>query len=100
MAFSFEQALIEVWRETLVENKRTVQLGDDQFPVRKTAKRGLRQVDFAFEGEEIRALEQNPLTKSKWALMAGSGKKMMQFLQSGRCVANVVNGKVTVYGDR
>jgi hypothetical protein len=32
MALSFEQALIEVWRQTLVENAKTVKLGTDSFP--------------------------------------------------------------------
>jgi len=40
-------------------------------------KRGLRQVDFTFDGNEIRGLEQNPATKSRWAQMAQSGKKVM-----------------------
>ena len=66
-------------------------------PVRRTPKRGLRQVDFEFEGSEIRGLEQNPQTKSRWAQMARSGKKVMQFLSEGRYVANVADGKVTFY---
>ena len=60
-------------------------------------KSGLRQVDFTFEGNEIRGLEQNPQTKSRWAQMARSGKKVMQFLSEGRYMANVVDGKVTFY---
>ena len=47
-----------------------------------------------FEGKEIRGLEQNPQTKSRWAQLARSGKKVMQFLSEGY-VANVVDGKVT-----
>ena len=66
--------------------------------VRRTPKRGLRQVDFVFEGSEIRGLEQNPQTKSRWAQLARSGKNVMQFLTEGRYVANVVDGKVTLYG--
>ena len=97
MKSSFEQALIEVWRQTLVETAKTVELGTKSFPVRRTPKRGLRQVDFDFEGNEIRGLEQNPETKSRWAQMARSGKKVMQFLSEGRYVANVVDGKVTFY---
>jgi hypothetical protein len=100
MKLSFEQALIEVWRQALVENAKTVKLGMDTFPVRRTPKRGLRQVDFVFEGNEIRGLEQNPQTSSRWAQMARSGKKVMQFLSEGRYVANVVDGKVTFYGRR
>lgn len=97
---SFEQALIEVWRQTLVENAKTVQLGTEHYPVRRTPKRGLRQLDFVFDGNEIRGLEQNPKTKSRLAQMARSGKKVMQFLSGGRYVANVVDGKVTFYGGR
>jgi hypothetical protein len=40
MAFSLEQALIEVWRQTLVENAKTVELGSERFPVRRTPKKG------------------------------------------------------------
>jgi hypothetical protein len=54
MKLSLEQALIEVWRQALVENAKSVELGTDRFPVRSTPKRGLRQVDFVFEGKEIR----------------------------------------------
>jgi hypothetical protein len=100
MGLSFEKALIEVWRQSLVEGAKTVVLGSELFPVRRTPKRGLRQVDFTFEGNEIRGLEQNPQTKSRWAQMARSGKKVMQFLSGGRYVANVVDGKVTLYGRR
>jgi hypothetical protein len=98
MGSSFEQALIEVWRQALMENAKTVELGADRFPIRRTPKRGLRQVDFVFEGKEIRGLEQNPQTKSRWAQLARSGKKVMQFLSEGRYVANVVDGKATLYG--
>jgi hypothetical protein len=57
-------------------------------------------VDFMFEDNEIRGLEQNPATRSQWAQMARSGKKVMQFLVEGRYVANVVDGKPTFYGAR
>jgi hypothetical protein len=98
MKLSFEQVLIEVWRQVLVENAKAVELGTERYPVRKTPKRGLRQVDFMFDGNEIRGLEQNPATNSRWSHMARSGKKVMQFLSDGRYVANVVEGKVTLYG--
>jgi hypothetical protein len=88
----------EVWRQALVENAKVVALGTERYSVRRTPKRGLRQVDFVFDGNEIRGLEQNPDTKSRWAQLARSGKKVMQFLSEGRYVANVVDGKVTLYG--
>ena len=98
MDSSFEQTLINVWRQTLVENAKVVVLGTERYPVRRTPKRNLRQVDFEFNGNDIRGLEQNPETKSRWAQMARSGKKVMQFLGGVRYLANVVDGKVTLYG--
>jgi hypothetical protein len=98
MKSSLEESLIEVWRQALVENAKAVNLGGESYPVRRTPKRGLRQVDFTIDGQEIRGLEQNPETKSRWAQLAQSGKKVMQFLSEGRYVANVVDGKVTQYG--
>jgi len=92
MNLSLEQTLIEVWRLTLVENAKTVELGSGRYPVRRTPKRGLRQVDFVFDGNEIRGLEQNPDTRSEWAKLARAGKKVMQFLSEGRYVAVVVDG--------
>ena len=97
---SLDETLIEVWRQALVENAKAVKVGGESYLVRRTPKRGLRQVDFVFDGNEIRGLEQNPDTKSRWAQMARSGKKVMQFLSEGRYVANVVDGKVTLYGRR
>jgi hypothetical protein len=100
MGLSFEQALIEVWRQALVLNADAVELGKNRYAIRRTPKRNLREVDFVVEGKNIRALEQNPETKSRWAQLARSGKKVMQFLSDGRYVANVVDGKVTLYGGR
>jgi len=97
MTSSFDQTLIEVWRQTLVENAMVVELGKERYAVRRTSKHKLRQVDFVFDGTEIRGLEQNPQTRSQWAQLARSGNKVMQFLSEGRYVANVVDGKVTLY---
>jgi hypothetical protein len=100
MNSSFEQTLVDVWRQVLVENADVVVLGTKRYPVHLTPKRHLREVDFEFDGNNIRGLEQNPDTKSRWAQMARSGSKVMQFLRGGRYVANVVDGKVTAYGRR
>jgi hypothetical protein len=100
MNLSFEETLIEVWRQSLVENATVVELDGSRYPVRRTPKRGLRQVDFVFDGTEIRGLEQNPDTKSEWAKLARSGKNVMQFLSEGRYVAVVVDGKAKLYGGR
>jgi hypothetical protein len=45
-------------------------------------------------------IEQNPKTKSRWAAIARSGKKVMQFIQDGQYVAVVADGTVTMYGKR
>lgn len=98
METKLEEVLVAVWRQALVENAKMVELAGRTFPIRRTARRSLRQVDFTFEGQELRGLEQNPDTQSRWAQLARSGKKVMQFLVEGRYVANVVDAKVTLYG--
>ena len=98
MELSFEQTLIEVWRQALSLGVKAVCFGPRIYLVTRTPESGLRQVDFMVDGKDIRGLEQNPGTTSRWAQLARSGKKVMQFLQDGRYVANVVDGKVTVYG--
>lgn len=98
MPSPFEQTLLDVWRQVLVADSPAVVLGAERYPVRQTPARGLRQVDFVVEGKKIRGLEQNPSTNSRWAQMARSGKKVMQFLSGGRYVAVVVDGKAKLYG--
>jgi hypothetical protein len=94
----FKDALLKVWRQSLVENATFVELDGNRYAVRRTPKRGLRQVDFVFESKEIRGLEQNPDTRSEWAKLARSGKKVMQFLSGGRYVAVIVDGHLKLYG--
>jgi hypothetical protein len=91
-----EQVLVDVWRDVLQKRSKSVTLGDQIFIVKRTSG-GLLQIDFAVDGLEIRGLEQNPNTKSKWAEMARSGEKVMQFLREGRYFANVASGRVTIY---
>lgn len=98
MATSLEETLISVWQQALAENARTVKLEDRSFPVRRTSRSRLREVDFQFEGHQLRGLEQNPETASRWAQLARQGKKVMQVLQQRRYIAVVVDGKVQFYG--
>ena len=81
-------------------DQRTVTVGGDSYSVRRTAKSKLAQVDFEFQGEPFRALEQNPKTQSRWAQLARKGEKVMQFLQGGRYVAVVHGGKIFTYGKK
>jgi hypothetical protein len=97
MRDSLQEALISVWRQALVENSPAVQIGGGTYRVKRTSKTKLRQVDFVCEGEEIRGLEQNPASKSRWAEMARDGKKVMQFLFGGAYIANVADGVFMAY---
>ena len=100
MAASLEETLISVSQQALVENARSVQLENQSFPVRRTSRSRLREVDFQFGSYKLRGLEQNPETASRWAQLARQGKKVMQFLQQRRYVAVVVDGKAQFYGHK
>jgi hypothetical protein len=60
----------------------------------------LKQIAFQFDGRAIRGIEQNPVTKSRWAALARLGQKVMQFVENGSYVAVVVEGKIHNYGKR
>jgi hypothetical protein len=100
VAESIEEVLISVWRQALVDGAKRVSVGEETYPVRETARRRLKQVDFRFEGREIRGLEQNPETRSRWAALARRGKKVMQFLEGHRYFAAVADGKIMTYGGK
>ena len=92
-----EEVLISVWRHALVDGAKHVQIRNQRYQVRETTKRRLKQVDLVLEGRQLRGLEQNPDTKSRWAAMARQGKKGMQFLEHGRYIAVVVDGDMKTY---
>jgi hypothetical protein len=94
MAEHFEDALISVWQQTLVQNAKT---GGRHYFVKRTSQHRFRQVDFMFNGQGLRGLEQNPETSSRWVKLAREGKKVMQFLREGRYVAVVVDGQFFTY---
>ena len=89
--------MLAVWRQALIEKAKTVRLGEASYSVRRTAGHRLAQVDFEWEGQPLRGLEQNPETASRWAQMARKGAKVMQFLSGGRYLAVVVDDKITHY---
>jgi hypothetical protein len=97
MGMSLEEAFISVWRQVMAENAKTVALNEESYPVRRTSRSKLREVDFKFEDRAVRGVEQNPDTNSRWAKLAREGKKVMQFLEHGHYVAAVVDGKVILY---
>ncbi len=94
---TLEEAFITVWRQALRDNAKFVELEGRRFPVRRTQRRRLRQVDFQFAGEDLRGIEQNPATNSAWAKRARAGEKVMQFTADGRYIGNVAERKLTLY---
>jgi hypothetical protein len=98
MAATLEENLISVWRQALVDDSKAVIVSGLSFPIRRTSRSRLREVDFRLEDQELRGLEQNPKKTSRWAQLAGEGKKVMQFLSAGRYIAVVVDGKAQFYG--
>ena len=94
---TMEEALVSVWQQAFAVNAKTVTLGDASYPIRRTSRSKLREVDFKFGETAFRGVEQNASTNSRWAKLAREGKKVMQFLVDRRYVAAVVDGKVTMY---
>jgi hypothetical protein len=97
---NIEEVLIAIWKQVLVENADVVVIGENRYPVTTSKGKRLRQVEFEFEGKPLIGMEQNPNKKSRWAAMARSGKKVMQFIGQGRYEAVVADGKLTLYGKR
>jgi hypothetical protein len=97
MSASFESIALKVWQQSLIDKKKTVDLDGESYTVRHTSKSRLKQIDFRFEDRDLRGLEQNPNTKSRWAKLAREGKQVMQFLEHGTYIAVVVDGKVHLY---
>jgi len=95
---NLEETLISVWRQTLMEDVSAVTIESRSYRVQRTSRSKLREVDFEFEGQMLRGLEQNPQTDSRWAQLAREGSKVMQFLVAKRYIAAVVDGKVQFYG--
>jgi hypothetical protein len=97
MSASLETVLVSVWQQTLIDKKKNVDLDGESYPVRQTSKSKLKQIEFRFEDHQLRGIEQNPNTKSRWTKLATEGKQVMQFLEHGRYIAVVVDGKVHLY---
>lgn len=97
---ALDDALLSVWRQALVEQKKIVKVGESTFAVRRTSKSRLAQIDFELNGLQLRGLEQNPQTASRWAKMARDGAMVMQFLRAGRYIGVVADGVVKRYGPK
>ena len=97
MSASLGTVLVSVWQQSLIDKRKAVDLDGESYPVRQTSKNKLKQIDFRFEDRDLRGLEQNPNTKSRWAKLAREHKQVMQFLEAGRYIAVVVDGKIHIY---
>ena len=95
---TLDETLIAVWHQALVEGRAAIELGGECYPVEHTPAKKLRTVDFTYQSHRFTGIEQNPRTSSRWAELARQGKRIMQFSQAGRYVANVCEGKLTRYG--
>jgi hypothetical protein len=71
----FEACIVSVWKQALVESAKRVVVDGDSYSVRRTAKSKLAQVDFEFQGEPFRGLEQNPKTQSKLGTVSSQRRK-------------------------
>ncbi len=94
---TLREQLVEVWRQSLVESRETVDLPGGPIRLGRTRSLGLRTVAFSYEGAVIEGIEQNPEKASRWAKLAQEGKRIMQFRAKGRYFANVCDGIVTRY---
>jgi hypothetical protein len=91
------ETLVSVWQQALVEQARLVELGGRSYRITRTKSRGLRAVEFEYEGHQISGIEQNPDTGSRWAALARQGERVMQFSLNRRYFANVAEGKLLRY---
>jgi len=98
MTASFEETLISVWRQALVEDRRDGhgRRRELSSPAHQPIEAAPRSISSSKKA--LARLEQNPKTNSRWARLAQAGRRVMQFLADGRYIANVVDGKVQFYG--
>jgi hypothetical protein len=91
------ETLVSVCQQALVQEAKSVEVGGRPYRLTRTKSRGLRVVDFDYEGHRITGIEQNPDTGSRWAVLARQGERVMQFSAGGRYFAVVAEGKLTRY---
>ena len=83
MSASLETVLVSVWQQSLIDKKKTVDLGET-YLVRQTSKSKLKQIDFRFEDRELRGLEQNPNTKSTTTKFTSTSQPLDAFRDLSR----------------
>ena len=91
------ETLVSVWQQALADESATVTLESGAYGATRTRSRGLRIVEFEYEGRQLTGIEQNPETASKWAALARQCQRVMQLSAGGRYFANVAEGRLTRY---
>jgi predicted secreted protein len=91
------ETLISAWQQVLSDGRDDIELGGETYPVTVSRAKGLRTVVFNVGPYRMVGIEQNPRTGSRWAMLAGEGKRIMQFRCKGFYVANVCEGKLVLY---
>jgi hypothetical protein len=76
-----------VWHQALVEQKKIIAVGAATFPVRRTSKHCLAQIDFQVDRIGFCALEQNPQTKFRWAKRPVKARKSCSFYEQADTLA-------------
>ncbi len=94
---TLERVLLEVWRQMMVEGLEQVRVDGRPYRVGRTRSQALRTVAFPYGAELIEGIEQNPQKTSRWAKLAQSGQRIVQFRVRGRYVGNVCEGSLLRY---
>src|ERR1051326_4967406 len=94
---TLSETLLAVWQQAMAEETRSVEIEEQRYPVRKIRSKGLRTIQFDYDGRRITGIEQNPRTRSRWAELARKGERVMQFSCQGKYVGNVTEGKLLRY---
>jgi hypothetical protein len=81
-----------------VDEADVVKLGSERYLFTPSNAKRPRQIRFAADGNSIVGTEQNLKTKPRWAAIASSGNKVIEFIRDGRYVAVVTDGKVMLQG--
>jgi hypothetical protein len=83
MAFSFEEVLVEVYKQLFSDNARVVKIGTHQYPIQRSHKGHLRQVEFLFEGHDVRGMSRIQVRVTagqRWFVL---GRKLRSFSGMG-----------------
>jgi hypothetical protein len=89
--------MVEVWKQTLVDDLPEVQVDGRTYRVLRSRSQRLRIVSFSYQGHLIEGIEQNPRKESRWAKLAQEGKRILQFRLGRRYIANVCEGELLRY---